>query len=56
MEYGQSYTYACIDGSITDQELCVVCQADGSLSIPPPNCSGSKLEIIFDLFFLILPL
>ena len=36
----ESYTYSCIDGYATDDDLCTVCLPNGGLSIPPPNCTG----------------
>ena len=46
----ESYTYSCIDGFTTDDDLCTVCLSNGSLSIPPPSCSGAGLTafVIFD--------
>ena len=40
MPYLQSYTYSCTDGFYTEDEICVFCRPDGSLSAPPPNCEG----------------
>ena len=40
MEYLDTYTYSCIEGYATDDDVCTVCLADGTLSTPPPNCTG----------------
>ena len=40
LSYLESYTYSCKKGYTTSDELCTVCQPDGSLSTPPPNCTG----------------
>ena len=40
LAYLDTYTYSCIEGYTTDDELVVVCQSDCELSAPPPNCSG----------------
>ena len=41
LDYLESYTYQCMEGYSTTDELCTVCQPDGSLSLTtPPNCSG----------------
>ena len=44
MTYLSTYTYSCMDGYSTDDELCTVCQANGMLSSPPPNCTRKCLE------------
>ena len=42
MSYLQSYTYSCMEGYNTTDELCTVCQPDGSLSLTvPPICAGN---------------
>ena len=40
LAYLETYTYACMEGYVTDDELVVVCLPDGELSSPAPNCSG----------------
>ena len=40
MTYLDTYTYSCFEGYITTDELCTVCKPDGTLSVPPPNCTG----------------
>ena len=41
LDYLESYTYQCIEGYSTTDELCTVCQPDGNLSLStPPNCTG----------------
>ena len=44
----ESYTYSCIDGFTTDDDLCTVCLSNGSLSIPPPSCSGKWSTVYKD--------
>ena len=34
----ESYTYSCLDGYVTNDTLCTVCQLNGELSVPPPVC------------------
>ena len=45
----ESYTYSCIDGYATDDDLCTVCLSNGSLSIPPPSCSGKWSTVYKDM-------
>ena len=40
MTYLDTYTYSCSEGFITTDELCTVCQPDGTLSSSPPSCTG----------------
>ena len=41
LSYLESYTYSCIEGYTTTDELTTVCQPDGSLSVStPPQCTG----------------
>ena len=41
LTYLQSYTYSCLDGFFTTDEVFTKCQSDGSLSLAnPPECSG----------------
>ena len=40
MTYLDTYTYSCLDGYTTTDELCTVCKSNGTLSVPPPNCTG----------------
>ena len=40
LTYLDTYTYSCMEGYVTDDELVVVCQSDGELSTCSPNCSG----------------
>ena len=44
MSYLQTYTYSCLDGYRTDNELCTVCQPNGTLSSPAPMCSRKLLK------------
>ena len=44
MGYLESYTYSCLDGYTTDDELCTVCQPNGTLSSPAPMCSRKLLQ------------
>ena len=47
LEYLESYTYSCIEGYNTTDELCTVCQPDGSLSLTrPPQCTGNIGKLI----------
>ena len=40
LTYLQSYTYSCLDGFFTTDEVFTKCQSDGSLSLAdPPECS-----------------
>ena len=42
--YQESYTYSCMEGYNTTDELFTVCQANGALSLAtPPNCIGKEL-------------
>ena len=37
----ESYTYSCIDGFVTNDDLCTVCLQDGMLSLDKaPLCEG----------------
>ena len=39
--YSDSYTYSCMEGYTTSDELCTVCLADGDLSLNmAPNCTS----------------
>ena len=41
MKYLESYTYSCMEGYTTTDDLCTVCQPDGTLSLTTaPNCTG----------------
>ena len=46
LTYLQSYTYSCLDGFSTTDDLCTVCKPDGTLSITPPNCTGKCVILI----------
>lgn len=42
-----SYTYSCNEGYATDDEMCTVCQPDGTLSLETlPNCSSKLASFI----------
>ena len=45
MGYLESYTYSCMEGYKTNDELCTVCQPDGELSSPAPDCVRKFLII-----------
>ena len=46
LSYLESYTYSCREGYTTTDELCTVCQPDGSLSLAtPPRCAGESSQI-----------
>ena len=40
LKYLNTYTYSCLEGYTTTDELCTVCKSNGTLSVPPPNCTG----------------
>ena len=40
LEFMESYTYSCKEGYTTNDSLCTVCQANGTLSVPAPTCHG----------------
>ena len=40
MTYLDTYTYSCLEGYITTDDICTVCKSDRTLSVPPPNCTG----------------
>ena len=44
LQYLESYTYSCKEGYTTNDPLCTVCQANGTLSIPAPACHGEYLQ------------
>ena len=46
LAYLETYTYSCLEGYVTDNELVVVCQPDGKLSAPAPNCSGELTSLL----------
>ena len=50
----ESYTYSCIDGYATDDNLCTVCLSNGALSSPPPNCTGKWKWLNFSVMFKML--
>ena len=46
--YQESYTYSCMEGYTTTDELCTVCQPDGTLSLTkPPNCTGKSHQKVY---------
>ena len=46
LSYLESYTYSCMEGFNTTDELCTVCQPDGSLSVTNlPNCTGKMKNL-----------
>ena len=40
MTYLDTYTYSCLEGYTTTDDICTVCKSDGTLSVSPPNCTG----------------
>ena len=40
LRYLESYTYSCKDGYTTNDTLYTLCYPNGTLSAPPPTCSG----------------
>ena len=44
LRYQETYTYSCIEGFDTMEDLCATCQPDGTLSIPPPACYGKIIN------------
>ena len=45
LDYLESYTYSCMEGYNTTDDLCTVCQPDGTLSLTTaPTCTS---EFIF---------
>ena len=40
MTYLDTYTYSCLEGYITTDDICTVCKSDGTLSVEPPACTG----------------
>ena len=52
LSYLESYMYSCVEGYTTTDELCTVCQPDGSLSLlRSPACYGKKKIVFFLLYF-----
>ena len=48
LSYLESYMYSCVEGYTTTDELCTVCQPDGSLSLlRSPACYGKKKIVFF---------
>ena len=46
--YSESYTYSCLKGYETSDEVCTVCQQDGTWSmINPPICLGTCCRTFF---------
>ena len=45
MTYLETYTYSCMEGYVTSDNVTVVCQPDQILSIPPPVCTGWYIYI-----------
>ena len=44
LHYLETFSYKCINGYTTDDEICTVCKADGSLSLTDlPTCESKKL-------------
>ena len=41
MTYLDTYTYSCSEGYTTTDDICTVCESDGTLSGPSPNCTGN---------------
>ncbi|XP_067947632.1 sushi, von Willebrand factor type A, EGF and pentraxin domain-containing protein 1-like [Watersipora subatra] len=39
LSYPDTYTYECLDGYTTEDEVCTQCLADGTYSISPPTCT-----------------
>lgn len=45
MYYLDTYTYSCMEGYTTDDELYTVCQPDGTLSLADlPTCTGDFMH------------
>ena len=41
LSYLQTYTYSCLEGFTTNDDICVVCLPNKTLSLlKPPNCTG----------------
>ena len=47
LEYMETYTYSCMEGYRTTDELCTVCQYDGTLTLAgdEPNCTSKHLTV-----------
>ena len=51
LHYSETYTYNCMEGYITFDEVCATCLINGSLSIPPPTCIGTEVKLFIYVFF-----
>ena len=40
MKYLDTYTYSCLEGFTTTDDICTVCKSNGTLSAGPPTCTG----------------
>ena len=50
LKYLESYTYSCMEGYTTTDDLCTVCQPDGTLSLTTaPNCTGELILLSLKL-------
>ena len=48
LDYLETYTYSCMEGYTTTDDLCTVCQPDGTLSLTkPPNCTGKSHQKVY---------
>ena len=47
INYLESYTYQCLSGYTSFDEMCAVCLENNVLSIPPPNCSGKFMFYLY---------
>ena len=41
--FGQTFTYSCVPGYATTDDLTVSCTHDGQFSATPPECYGNML-------------
>ena len=45
---GETYTYKCLCGYNTTDELVTTCTSDGSWSEPPPECNCKNFNLYYD--------
>ena len=50
LDYLESYTYSCMEGYTTTDDLCTVCQPDGTLSLTTaPTCTSEFIFVYFSI-------
>ena len=50
LDYLETYTYSCMEGYTTTDDLCTVCQPDGTLSLTTaPTCTSESIFVYFSI-------